>query len=324
MTRLYLLASLAIALQAMVAHAGPSWLPALTYAEAPTCSEHVGARTFYSDVIEARRATAEIIGRSERRASGCKRDAELEITREGVRASVPLSDADNSVFSIVDFSPSNNDLLISAQRLRKYPDEGFRSHELAVASAAQHALQWENAWDLFGWADCDAVVEPQGFTSDGRVVVLARPSVMVPKRRGDCVRDWGLYDVDLRARTVTRLPESLKLQRYGKIAHHASEACASDPDLVGPSFTVHGRLSIWNGSPSLRILRIGTKRILGVEEGFPPPESIASKLGSDSEAIADFLVFPFSPERPGEMQMVCIESAGKVIFERLKPIGRGP
>jgi hypothetical protein len=317
-------ASIAFVLQGIAAHAEPSWLPALTYAEPPACPEHVGDRTYKSDLIQKGPLSAVIEARSEHRDSGCEWTAELVTVHGGGRDAIPLSQADKSTYSIVDFSPDGSELLLSVQRLREYPNEGLRSFELATIGTDQHELKWLNAWDLYGWADCDALVEPQGFTSEGSVVVLARPYAMTPRRRSNCVSEWGLYRADLRAHTVTRLPDSLKLQRYGAIARHATEACKSDPDIAGPSFTVHGRLSVWNGSPTLRIWHIGTNRILGVQDGFPPPEEISSKLGLGNEAVADFVVFPFTVARPHEMQIVCIESVGRVIFQNLSPpIGRG-
>jgi len=39
------------------------------------------------------------------------------------------------------------------------------------------------------------------------------------------------------------------------------------PQINGKKFIVHGIMQVWNGSPSVRISIIGTKRILGVSEG---------------------------------------------------------
>ena len=45
------------------------------------------------------------------------------------------------------------------------------------------------------------------------------------------------------------------------------------------------------------------------------PEELEKRLGWETEVWGDFLVCPFTPQRPGEMQMICIES-GKNIVER--------
>lgn len=81
-------------------------------------------------------------------------------------------------------------------------------------------------------------------------------------------------------------------------------------------FTIHGRISIWNGSPSLRIWRIGTDRILGVldSENEIIPDNLAKQLdGIGTEVFGDFEVCPFTKSRPGEMQMVCVQTASHLV-----------
>ncbi|HSQ24020.1 MAG TPA: hypothetical protein VLN44_06410 [Pyrinomonadaceae bacterium] len=92
------------------------------------------------------------------------------------------------------------------------------------------------------------------------------------------------------------------------------KSCRQHPQLVGKCFTVHGRLSVYNGAPAMRIWRIGTKRMLGVSEqrfavqGYRNvPETIQNQLNQDVDIFGDFLVCPFTRPKAGEMQMVCIE-----------------
>jgi hypothetical protein len=182
-------------------------------------------------------------------------------------------------------------------------------------SLADGDMQWHNAWDLFGWNDCDAMVEPQGFLPDGRVVIRARKSVRHGDTHANCVNDIGLYALDLTGSPVVRLPDSTKVARYGKRERPGFQACKSDPDIVGACFTVHGRLSAWNGTPTMRIWRIGTTRILGVHNDIMP-ESLTAKMDWDTEAYGDYDVCPFTPEKQGEMQMVCIEGAENVTVKK--------
>ncbi len=49
-------------------------------------------------------------------------------------------------------------------------------------------------------------------------------------------------------------------------AEPPTRPCKEHPALVGPCFTVHGRLATWNGNPTFRISRLGTNRILGVSD----------------------------------------------------------
>ena len=75
-----------------------------------------------------------------------------------------------------------------------------------------------------------------------------------------------------------------------------------------------------NGTPSLRIWRVGTDRILGV---LPPeheiiPKNLRSALkGFYRWVYADLQVCPFTKEKPGEMQMVCVESAEHLVVKQL-------
>src|SRR5262245_48301115 len=41
-------------------------------------------------------------------------------------------------------------------------------------------------------------------------------------------------------------------------------SCRARSDVAGKCFTVHGRLSVYNGTPSIRLWPIGTKRLLGI------------------------------------------------------------
>ena len=94
--------------------------------------------------------------------------------------------------------------------------------------------------------------------------------------------------------------------------------CRAQPVLVGKCFRVRGRLSLYNGAPTVRLWRAGTRRMLGVSasyarEGYSSiPEDLERQLGWESDVWGDFLVCPFTPRRPGEMQMICIEEARNV------------
>jgi len=86
--------------------------------------------------------------------------------------------------------------------------------------------------------------------------------------------------------------------------------CKNNSQLVGACFSVHGRLSAYNGSPSLRIWPIGTHRLLGVfkdEEPLSIPENIRNLAGFDKDIYGDFLVCPLTKSEPGSMQFECID-----------------
>lgn len=107
----------------------------------------------------------------------------------------------------------------------------------------------------------------------------------------------------------------------------AERRCSLSPNLVGACFTFHGRLGFSNGTPDCRIWRVGTKRILGVldpsesdqyNENPTLPRGVECYPGTIT--YADFTVCPFTKERAGEMQMVCVESASNVFAIRYATI----
>lgn len=99
--------------------------------------------------------------------------------------------------------------------------------------------------------------------------------------------------------------------------------CRSDPRVVGDCFPVRGRLHFANGNPALRMWIVGTKRLLGVrdDEDLIVPANLAKCLVPDSgdaferTTFGDFVVCPFTADRPGRMRMVCIESAANLVIQ---------
>ena len=96
----------------------------------------------------------------------------------------------------------------------------------------------------------------------------------------------------------------------------AERSCRQHPQVASQCFTIRGRMNYWNGNPSVRIWRVGTKRILGVSEGrfkiegyVNLPTAIEAKLSWDSDLLGDFVVCPFTRDEPGVMRLVCVDSA---------------
>jgi len=94
--------------------------------------------------------------------------------------------------------------------------------------------------------------------------------------------------------------------------------CRRNPEIVDTCRTIHGRLFISNGTPSMRIWPVGTNRILGVtpSENEIVPEIIKQHVNFNTRLYGDFEVCPFTKEKPGEMQIVCVEAASKLVGER--------
>ena len=115
------------------------------------------------------------------------------------------------------------------------------------------------------------------------------------------------------------------------------------PENVSLCYWTHGRLTYGNGTPPLRIWKIGTHRMLGVFNG---PSHFPSNTIEDEESpelpvnleeayavegrrmkrltgkdpgppivFADLEICPLRPAKEGTMQPVCIESASKIFVE---------
>jgi len=129
----------------------------------------------------------------------------------------------------------------------------------------------------------------------------------------------------------TRIATSLLLILCGSVSAMSpplvvEKSCREHPQLIGKCFNVRGRLSVYNGAPAVRLWRIGTRRVLGISEqrfslpGYRnTPEGLAQQLDGENEIFGDFLVCPFSPPKPREMQLVCIESAKHVVIKKIPP-----
>jgi hypothetical protein len=90
--------------------------------------------------------------------------------------------------------------------------------------------------------------------------------------------------------------------------------CKDDPKVVAACFVVHGRMYNSSGGSLARIWRIGTQRILGVTGPHNLPSNVEPLMTDfDHEVVADFLVCPYQKDRPGEMRMVCVQSATHVV-----------
>lgn len=293
----------------------PEWRPSLAYGGAPECPEHAGSRTYHSETASMSGVTVQIVGTTTReQGKSCTYGAEIVYSGK-ISRTVQLPDPGKRQFEIVDFSADGKNLLLADEKSMDPPYFAFRDVDVATVEMSNGRAHWVNAWDIFGWHGCDATVEPQGFTEEGHIIIRARPSTWVDSGRPNCVSNVGLYQTDI-ADTTVRLPDDTKISRFGKHISEATQACKTDPDIIDACFTVRGRLSLWNGSPSLRIWRVGTNRILGVQDDDPLPESLAKQMDWGIEAWGDFDVCPFTKERPGVMQMICVESAQHVLFKK--------
>ncbi len=128
-------------------------------------------------------------------------------------------------------------------------------------------------------------------------------------------------------RRVTAVALNFALTATSSLAAPDPPKCKGNVKLVGDCFTVHGRIQAGNGTPSIRIWRVGTKRMLGVpageEDGDPDvaslPDVIYKTNIRDQNVFGDFLVCPLTKEEPGAMQMVCVESVTHLVLSPFEP-----
>lgn len=101
------------------------------------------------------------------------------------------------------------------------------------------------------------------------------------------------------------------------------------PKNAATCYWTHGRLGMGNGTPAVRLWKIGTDRLLGIYSGPSVdrdgldnenpelPENVYPKFKPfESRIFADFEVCPLEPEREGAMQAACIESAKNIVAEK--------
>jgi hypothetical protein len=99
--------------------------------------------------------------------------------------------------------------------------------------------------------------------------------------------------------------------------------CKGNPKVVGACYSVHGRLIPGADTIELRLWPVGTHRMLGVSDGPAInnaenpiyPKNIAFP-NADETIYGDFEVCPFTSQRKGAMQFVCIESAAHLVVKR--------
>jgi hypothetical protein len=314
----------------------PQWLGPVAEVSALDCPEHAGNREFRSEVGRLPNSYKTYLRASANTRSGrCLQTTQIVVSTASGTRSVTLQTLNRSLkdasrgdldaptpersFAIVDSSSDGKFILLERTGQDDWHDNTFRDVDVAIIDTTfAPVAMWTNAWDVMHWNNCNATVEAQGFDPAGRVILRVRPSVWQSKIRPDCVGTPQLWAADLASRGTVRLPDSTPLRHNARATKPAWQTCKEDPDLVAACFTLHGRLSLWNGTPTVRIWRVGTKRILGVPSDTLPQD--VDRLFSNDpwadDIYGDFEACPLTPERPGEMQMVCISSASHLIRKR--------
>ena len=112
---------------------------------------------------------------------------------------------------------------------------------------------------------------------------------------------------------------------------HKRKIACKTPENSSTCYWTHGRLSSYNGSPSLRLWKIGTGRLPAIYSGpgvgpfddspnddddLEPPFALETHNFLTSDVFGDFEVCPLAPEKDGHMQPVCIESVENIVTKK--------
>jgi hypothetical protein len=109
------------------------------------------------------------------------------------------------------------------------------------------------------------------------------------------------------------------LATTGAVAESGERA---NPEPVAQCFDIRGWMSLYNGTPSVRIWIVGTQRLLGVyevnspdrsEDPLMPPEVKALLTDFQTQIIGDYTVCPLTQYMPGEMQIVFVKEARNLV-----------
>ncbi len=100
----------------------------------------------------------------------------------------------------------------------------------------------------------------------------------------------------------------------------AHPQCKENVKVVAACFSIHARANIGANSVPIYLWPIGTKRRLGVTGGPSLDDSIKPIYPSNlrfqssyDDIFGDFEVCPFTPEKEGHLQLVCIQSASHLV-----------
>jgi hypothetical protein len=96
--------------------------------------------------------------------------------------------------------------------------------------------------------------------------------------------------------------------------------CKENPKVVAACFSIHARANIGANSVPIYLWPIGSKRRLGVTGGPTLDDSVKPIYPKNlqfhsvyDDIYGDFEVCPFTPQKEGHLQLVCVESATHLV-----------
>ena len=98
----------------------------------------------------------------------------------------------------------------------------------------------------------------------------------------------------------------------------SAQSCKTNPRIVGACYTVHARATTGADTVRIYLWPVGSHRLLGVTGGPILDDAEAPifpsnlKVDPTTQVYGDFEVCPFTPQRKGHLQLVCVESAARL------------
>jgi hypothetical protein len=147
---------------------------------------------------------------------------------------------------------------------------------------------------------------------------------------GHCLHPMEVVRVPDMKRTFLLLSVAFVLTASPQQPTKRKIACKT-PENAESCYWTHGRLSAYNGNPTFRLWKIGTRRLMGIYSGpgfgpFDPalneeddlelPANLKRYDFTKVSVFGDFEVCPLVPEKQGRMQPACIESDKNLVSEK--------
>ncbi|HXJ02775.1 MAG TPA: hypothetical protein VNH44_16260 [Micropepsaceae bacterium] len=107
-------------------------------------------------------------------------------------------------------------------------------------------------------------------------------------------------------------------------SYAAETVCEMDRRVVAACRDVHGRLRV-NANSRVYLWPVGTSRLLGIafasdapNADFFLPDNVRSMLTPTMEVWGDFRVCPFTAQKSGNLQIVCVERASRLAVRAIR------
>jgi hypothetical protein len=135
----------------------------------------------------------------------------------------PSPGALGNIIDLVDWSPNGHRLLLAQGSWQWGSDTGgtmVRIYDADSGKLSSKSLV-DEAFRRYVRKDCVAVFQPVGFSSSGNAIVTVEPYFDVGEdrpRQDSCVQKKGYWMIDSVIPAGSQLPDSYKVQHYGKDA----------------------------------------------------------------------------------------------------------